>query len=137
MLYICNGLRNCNQLQKEYHMDLTKQECTRVHLAMQDTLSVVGGKWKLVILSILLRGKKRFRELSRESGISPRILSKELQELEMNRLVTRTVCDTRPVTVEYTATTYSKTLDEVINAMNRWGVQHREIITGRKQAVES
>ncbi len=137
MLYICNGLPNGNRLQKEYHMDLTKQECTRVHLAMQDTLSVVGGKWKLVILSILLRGKKRFRELSRESGISPRILSKELQELEMNQLVTRIVCDTRPVTVEYTATTYSKTLDEVINAMNRWGVQHREIITGRKQAVES
>ncbi len=137
MLYFCNGLRNCNQLQKGYYVSLTEKECTRAHLAMQDTLSVVGGKWKLVILSILLRDKKRFRELSRESGISPRILSKELQELEMNRLVTRAVCDTRPVTVEYTATTYSKTLDEVINAMNRWGIQHREIITGRKQAVES
>jgi DNA-binding HxlR family transcriptional regulator len=83
-------------------MNNEHKECNKAHLAMQDTLMVVGGKWKLVLLSILITGgKKRFRELSRESGISPRILSKELQELEMNELVSRTVCNTRPVTVEY------------------------------------
>lgn len=58
MLYICNGLPNGNWLQKEYYMDLTKQECTRVHLSMQDTLSVVGGKLKLVILSLYCSGIK-------------------------------------------------------------------------------
>jgi DNA-binding HxlR family transcriptional regulator len=111
-------------------------ECYKAHMAMQDTLSVVGGKWKLVLLSILITGgKKRFRELSREAGISPRILSKELQELEMNELVSRTVCSTRPVTVEYSVTPYSETLLEVIMAMNKWGRQHREHITGRSRVT--
>ena len=100
--------------------------CPKVKLSIQDTLDVVGGKWKLVLISILRDGKKRFRELSREADISPRILSKELQELEMNGLVTRTVCDTRPVTVEYALTPYSDTLSEVIIAMHKWGHEHRK-----------
>jgi len=81
-----------------------------------------------VLLSILRGGKRRFRELSREAEISPRILSKELQELEMNGLVSRTVCDTKPVTVEYALTPYSETLSDVLNAMNKWGQQHRKRI---------
>lgn len=115
-------------------MHTEDKECKKAHMAMQDTLMVVGGKWKLILLSILIiEGKKRFRELSREAGISPRILSKELQELEINELVSRTVCNTRPVTVEYAVTPYSQTLLEVITAMNNWGRQHREHITGRKR----
>ena len=104
-------------------------KCQQVHLAIQDTLYVVNGKWKLLILSILINsGTKRFGELSRESGISPRILSKELHELEINKLVKRKVCDTKPVTVEYTATDYAGTLKEVIDAMIRWGENHRKKI---------
>jgi DNA-binding HxlR family transcriptional regulator len=106
--------------------------CQNVHTAIQDTLYVVNGKWKLVILSILVNnGTRRFGELSRESGISPRILSKELNELEMNQLVSRQVCDTKPVTVEYTATPYAETLKEVLDAMIRWGENHRKKIAGK------
>jgi len=106
--------------------------CENVHSAIQDTLYVVNGKWKLVILAILVNdGTKRFGELSRESGISPRILSKELQELELNQLVSRTVCNTKPVTVEYAATAYAATLKEVLDAMIRWGRNHRKKITGQ------
>lgn len=112
----------------------TNEACVKARLAIQDTLDMVGGKWKLILISILTDGKKRFRELSREAGITPRILSKELQELEMNGLVTRKVCDTRPVTVEYALTPYSETLSEVIDALHRWGVQHREkVIQGQLQ----
>ena len=100
--------------------------CATAKLAIQDTLDVVGGKWKLVLISILRDGKRRFRELSREAGISPRILSKELQELEINGLVTRTVCNTKPVTVEYALTPYSNTLSDVIIAMHNWGQDHRK-----------
>lgn len=106
----------------------TVESCAKAKMAIRDTLDVVGGKWKLVLISVLRSGKKGFNELSREAGISPRILSKELQELEMNGLVTRTVCDTKPVTVQYELTPYSGTLDEVIGAMERWGHQHRNKI---------
>lgn len=108
----------------------TQKSCSNVHLAIQDTLYVVSGKWKLVILAILVNdGKMRFGELSRHAGISPRILSKELQEMEMNKLVSRTVLDTKPVTVEYAATAYADSLKEVIDAMIKWGQSHRETIT--------
>lgn len=103
-----------------------EESCKKARLAIQDTLDVVGGKWKLVLISILRNGKRRFKELSREAGISPRILSKELKELEMNGLVSRKVCDTRPVTVEYSLTSYSATLSEVIDAMHKWGMRHRK-----------
>ncbi|NBA86658.1 transcriptional regulator [Emticicia sp. CRIBPO] len=107
---------------------LTEEACKKARLAIRDTLDVVGGKWKLVLLSTLRDGKRRFRELSREAGISPRILSKELQEMEMNGLVTRNVCDTKPITVEYALTPYSETLSEVLDAMQRWGEEHRRKI---------
>jgi len=111
--------------------DHSTAACQRSMLAVRDTLDIVGGKWKLVILIILRTGKRRFKELSREAGISPRILSKELQEMEMNGLITRTVKDTKPITVEYALTPYSKTLKEVLDAMDKWGKQHRKKIIGK------
>lgn len=108
----------------------TAQACKKARLAIRDTLDVVGGKWKLVLLTILMTGKRRFRELSREADITPRILSKELQEMEMNGLVIRTVKETKPVTVEYSLTLYSESLKEVLDAMGRWGEKHREKMMG-------
>lgn len=114
--------------QPEQH---TAASCKKARLAIQDTLDVVGGKWKLVLITVLKDGKKKFNELSRDAGISPRILSKELQELEIHGLVHRNVCNTKPVTVEYSLTDYSQTLFEVITAMHKWGMAHREkIISG-------
>ena len=110
--------------------------CVKAQMAIQDALDIVGGKWKLVLISILRHGKRRFRELSREAGISPRILSKELTELEMNGLVSRTVCDTKPVTVEYALTPYSETLSEVVLALHRWGMEHRKNVVENKIIIE-
>ncbi len=106
----------------------TVESCSKAKMAIRDTLDVVGGKWKLVLISVLRSGKKGFNELSREAGISPRILSKELQELEVNGLVSRKVCDTKPVTVQYELTLYSGTLSEVLLAMEKWGYRHRNKI---------
>jgi len=103
------------------------------HQAVRDTLDVISGKWKLVILAVLLERKRRFRELSREIGISPRILSKELEEMEASKLVKRTVCDTRPITVEYESTPHSHTLLAVVQAMSDWGYLHHEAIVGTKR----
>lgn len=106
----------------------TEAACKKARLAIQDTLDVVGGKWKLVLISVLRNGKKKFNELTREVTISPRILSKELQEMEVHGLVTRRVCNTKPVTVEYELTEYSDSLSEVVEAMHKWGMAHRQKI---------
>jgi len=100
-------------------------------MAIRDTLDVVGGKWKLILISIMREGPVRFNELSKLAEITPRILSKELKELEMNDLVERKVIDTRPINVEYSLTPYCKTLDSVINSMLDWGIQHRKNILAK------
>ena len=85
---------------------------------MQDALEILSGKWKLPIIIALMFGVKRFSDLSREiPRITDRMLSKELRDLEMNKLVKRKVYDTFPVTVEYTMTDYGKTLKKVIQAL--------------------
>lgn len=106
----------------------TSETCAKSKLAIRDTLDVVGGKWKLVLITVLRNGKMGFNVLSREAGISPRILSKELQELEINGLVTREVCHTKPITVQYELTDYCRTLDNVLIEMEKWGQQHRQKI---------
>ncbi|MFD2934655.1 winged helix-turn-helix transcriptional regulator [Spirosoma flavum] len=115
--------------------NLTSSECTGAHRAVRDTLDIVGGKWKLVILTTLIDKERRFKELAREIGISPRILSKELQDLEINKLVTRTVCDTRPITVEYSITEHGQTLEKVTTALRDWGLTHRKEIIGTQESL--
>jgi DNA-binding HxlR family transcriptional regulator len=118
-------------------MDTKFEDCPKIYLAIQDTLSVVGGKWKLILLfELLTKGKRQFRQLSRDIGITPRMLSRELNELEVNKLIKRTVRNTRPVTVEYSATAYCETIREVILSMISWGTRHREVISGRDMAFE-
>lgn len=98
-------------------------------LALNDTLNVVNGKWKLAIVSTLLWEKKRFSEIKTNIGaITPRMLSKELKELEANGVVTRKVFDTTPVVVEYQLTESGRLLSEVIEKMVDWGMTHREAI---------
>lgn len=118
---------------------MIKQECglslpncpVEFAQAVNDTLDFLSGKWKLPILSSLMEGKKRFKEIERSvPGISPRMLSKELRDLEMNKMITRTVYDTVPATVEYEITQYGLSLDKVLLAMYEWGTAHRKKIMG-------
>ena len=107
---------------------MEKEQCRKSLVAIRDTLDVVGGKWKLILLAVLQKGSRKFNELAKETGISPRILSKELQELEINGLINRKVNNTKPITVEYSATKYCSTLSEFIDAAEKWGIQHRKKI---------
>jgi DNA-binding HxlR family transcriptional regulator len=108
-------------------------ECSAHLKSVQDTLDILTGKWKITIIAALRFGKKRFMELQREiDGIGAKMLSKELNELELNELITRTVYDTRPVTVEYELTEYGKTLQPIIQEMYLWGAQHRKRIMKKK-----
>ncbi len=112
--------------------NMSKEACSKSLLPVQDALYVLNGKWKLPIIIALKYGNKRFKELNREiEGITARMLSKELKELEMNDLVKRTVYDTIPVSVEYELTSYGETLNTVIYALRDWGVKHRKRITSK------
>jgi DNA-binding HxlR family transcriptional regulator len=99
-------------------------------LAINDAMDVLSGKWKIQLIGILLfKGKMRFMELLRHvHGIGAKMLSKELQNLEINQIITRTVLQTKPVTVEYEITPYGKSLEEVILPICNWGIKHRRQI---------
>jgi len=114
---------------KNIQISINEEGCKVKLLAVQDTLDILKGKWKISIISSLSFGKRRFMEMQREvDGIGAKMLSKELQELEVNGLITRKVCDTKPITVEYELSDYGKTLQNIINEMINWGLNHRENI---------
>lgn len=102
--------------------------------AISDTMSILSGKWKFHILGTLIEGNKLgFMDLLREvEGIGTKMLSKELQDLEMNHLVSRTVMDTKPITVEYALTEYGATLAPIIDELAKWGIEYRQSIYGSK-----
>ncbi|MES2592941.1 MAG: helix-turn-helix domain-containing protein [Bacteroidota bacterium] len=113
---------------------LSAGECTKALLPVQDALDILHGKWKLQIILSLTFGKKRFKQILREiPGLTPKMLSKELKELEINELALRNVFDTLPVTVEYELTAYGKTLQPLIQELHKWGAKHRKKIIGRSK----
>ena len=97
-------------------------------LSVRDALDILGGKWKIPILLSLSRGKKRFKEIQRDiNGITAKMLSKELKELEINQIISRTIGNST-FGVEYSVTTYCKSLEKIIDGLNEWGDHHRALI---------
>lgn len=110
---------------------LTEEKCLSHLRSVRDVLDLLNGKWKIPVIVVLLHGPRRFNELKDEiEGISAKMLSKELKDLEVNELVKREVHDTMPVTVEYSITDYGETLEDIIIEMSRWGQEHRNRIMG-------
>lgn len=99
-------------------------------MAVHDAMDVLNGKWKIsIISSICYYNKRRFSDILNDvNGISNKMLSKELKELEMNKLIKRTVLDTQPVTVHYNLTEYGMTLQSIIDNLADWGMKHRKAI---------
>lgn len=105
------------------------EECHTVLMAVSDAMYAIGGKWKLMIIISMARGNKRFTEIQRQvKGISARVLSSELKELELNGFIIKKVSVGYPVSIEYELLPYSETLEEVVGALTKWGMQHREKI---------
>jgi DNA-binding HxlR family transcriptional regulator len=108
-----------------------KITCGENLAAVEDALYVISGKWKLKIIIVLQEmGNVRFNELQRLiPGISARVLSNELKDLELNGFVKRVVhAEQTPVVVEYISTDYSKTLKNVIMSLSEWGRSHKNNI---------
>ncbi len=90
------------------------------------TLKVIGGKWKPEILWQLYSQTLRFSELKRKvTGITQKMLTQELRELEENKIILRTVHPIIPPKVEYSLTDYGKTLSPVLRSMAKWGEKHK------------
>ncbi|KNB63173.1 MULTISPECIES: winged helix-turn-helix transcriptional regulator [Chryseobacterium] len=110
---------------------MTAEKCSGHLSSVEDAIYVIGGKWKLKIIIVLQeRGNIRFNELQRNiPGISARVLSNELKDLELNGFVKRVVhAEQMPVVVEYISTDYSRTLKPVIMALSEWGRKHKKNI---------
>lgn len=96
-------------------------------MALKDSLNVVNGKWKLAIVCTLLAEQRRFSDIERLiKGITPRMVSKELKELEINGVVQKVNLVENELNItKYELTESGKRLYEVIVKMVEWGKQHR------------
>lgn len=110
-------------------MEKTPENCQ-----VEDALGILVGKWKPVILLYLLQeGTKRFSELKRKMpGITQKMLTKQLRELEDEDIIQRVVYAQVPPKVEYSMTDYGRSLEPVLEAMHEWGAKH----TARKMVKD-
>lgn len=89
---------------------------------VEATLSLIGDKWKVLILRDLMPGTKRFSELKKSVGnVSQKVLTAQLRSMESSGLLNRTVYPEVPPRVEYSLTELGKSLKPVLDAMRDWG----------------
>ncbi|WP_226655610.1 winged helix-turn-helix transcriptional regulator [Pseudalkalibacillus hwajinpoensis] len=109
----------------------------RYSCPVEGTVDVIGGKWKSVIIYHLLDGKKRFNELKKlNTGITQRMLTLQLRELESDGIVNREVYPVVPPKVEYSLTEFGETLEPIVVLMRDWGMENLEKVLKYRQDDE-
>lgn len=94
--------------------------------SVKTTLQAIGGKWKPLILWMLTDQTLRFSELQQKiGGITQKMLTQELRDLEYNGIIKRKVYPVVPPKVEYSMTAYGKSLQPILESMHEWGKNHR------------
>ncbi|MET0570719.1 MAG: helix-turn-helix domain-containing protein [Pedobacter agri] len=102
-------------------------KCLETVRPVRDTLEVISGKWKLAIIISVGVGNERFIDIQDSiPNISPKVLAKELKELEKHKLIKRIITDGYPVKIFYKNEPYADTLTPIIFAMKEWGLNHRD-----------
>lgn len=115
----------------------TPQEC-RTECPLRDILDRVGDKWSVLVVILLRDGKMRFSDLRRAvEGISQRMLTQTLRQLERDGLVDRTVYPSVPVRVEYELTALGRTLIKPLSALAGWAETNRGEILANRAAYDS
>jgi DNA-binding HxlR family transcriptional regulator len=92
--------------------------------SLEAIVAVLGGKWKPGILFNLMHGPLRFAELRRKLGVTEKVLTHQLRELESHGVVARKVSSDVPPRVTYSLTRYGKTLSPILDRMGVWGERH-------------
>lgn len=104
----------------------------QVGCPVEITLALLGNKWKVLILRELFAGTKRFGELSRGvPGISQKMLTQQLRQMEQDNLVQRKIYAEVPPRVEYSLTEIGRSLSPILDAMHKWGTKYR-MLNGKK-----
>jgi DNA-binding HxlR family transcriptional regulator len=100
---------------------------------VRDALDVINGKWKLPIIISVGVGNDRFTDVQESiPGITPKVLAKELKELEQHKLIKRIITEDYPVKITYQLTPYADTLTPIIHALKDWGLEHRQKIFNKE-----
>jgi DNA-binding HxlR family transcriptional regulator len=100
---------------------------------VRDALDVINGKWKLPIIISIGVGNERFTDIQESiPGITPKVLAKELKELEQHKLIKRIITEDYPVKITYKPEPYADTLTPIIYALKDWGLNHREKIFNKQ-----
>lgn len=98
---------------------------------VETTLTLISDKWKVLILRDLLTGTKRFGELKKSiGGVSQKVLTAQLRQMEDSGLLTRTVYPEVPPRVEYALTELGLSLKPVLDALQIWGERYKETAGG-------
>lgn len=96
---------------------------------VETTLFLIGDKWKVLILRDLFTGTKRFSELKKSlTGITQKMLTQQLRDLEQNGLIHREVYPVVPPKVEYSLTSLGLTLKPVLNSLEEWGTNYKKLV---------
>jgi DNA-binding HxlR family transcriptional regulator len=117
------------ECKKDFQIDRKKEM-----MAVHDAMDVLSGKWKIYIISSVCHySQRRFSDILEDvKGISNKMLSKELKQLEANKLIRRTVLATQPITVQYELTAHGQTLKTIVEDLTAWGIAHRKEIIGKE-----
>lgn len=111
---------------------------TKLTCPIQRTIAFVGDKWKIIVLHTLTTGTKRFGELQRAmEGITPKVLTRQLRDLERDGLVARRVHPQVPPRVDYSLTPLGESLMPVLNQLHEWAVAHADEIAGARARDEA
>jgi DNA-binding HxlR family transcriptional regulator len=101
---------------------------------VRDAIDVINGKWKLAIIISLGAGNERFTDIQESiPGITPKVLAKELKDLEQHQIIRRVVIEDYPVKILYKPEPYADTLTPIIQALKVWGLNHRQKIMGETE----
>lgn len=105
-------------------MEAKSDSKKQVGCPVETTLAIIGGRWKVLILQELFSGVKRFGELHRAlAGITQKMLTQQLRELEQDGIINRMVYAQVPPKVEYSLTEVGMTLRPILETMHEWGVR--------------
>ncbi len=112
----------------------------QTHLAcpIQQTMSMIADKWKVIVIATLGQGKRRFAELQRDmDGISPKVLTRQLRDLEADGIVSRTVFAEVPPRVEYALTPLGESLFAALSPLEAWAKLHAPSVLARRAAAKA